>query len=162
MGYYKRIRRSLKGLNVHPQTRGWILKMRRQEMDLETSLAGWIKWARKEGRCTALIMTAPGRLCGEPSFRRGYCTRHHITHVLHLPDRKAGQMGKGVSARPFTAYEFPIGRLSAVQEDLMADLSRLPMATSKDECLQRLNAEDPSNTLAPLNRERLNSKKRRK
>lgn len=160
MGYYKKIRQSLKDLDVHPQTRGWLYQLRRQEMDLEARLAGQVRRAKEEGRCTAFIMTPTGRLCEEQSFRRGYCTRHFITHVLHLPDRKAGQIGKGISVRPFTAYEFPIGRLSIIQENLMADLSRLPMSTSKDDCLELLNTEDPSNILAPLNRKRLRSKKR--
>lgn len=161
MSHYKKIRRSLKGRSIPAITRSWLYRLRREEMDLEHRLSGQIEKAKAEGRCTAFIMSkpgvetmykseppTPGRLCGEPTFRRGYCTNHFVTHYLHLPERKSGQAGRGVSVRPFPAYQFPIGRLSLKQEDLMFDLQRLPMSTSREECLARVNAEDPSNTLS--------------
>lgn len=160
MSHYKKIRRSLKGRSIPPITRSWLYQLRREEMDLERRLSGQIEKAKTEGRCTAFIMSkpgvetmykseppTPGRLCGEPTFRRGYCTGHFITHVLHLPDRKSGQAGRGVSVRPFPAYQFPVGRLTPIQEDLMTDLQRLPMSTSREQCLERVNGEDPSNAL---------------
>lgn len=160
MSHYKKIRRSLRGLSIAPITRSWLYKLRREEMELERRLAGQIERAKEEGRCTALIMPkpgvetmyrsdppTPGRLCGAAAFRHGYCTNHFVTHYLHLPERKSGQAGRGVSVRPFPAYQFPTGRLSPKQEDVMNDLQRLPMSTSREECLARVNAEDPSNTL---------------
>lgn len=160
MSHYKKIRRSLRGLTIAPITRSWLYGLRKAEMGLEHRLAGQIERAKAEGRCTALIMPkpgvetmyrseppTPGRLCGEAAFRHGYCTNHFVTHYLHLPERKSGQAGRGVSVRPFPAYQFPTGRLSPKQEDLMNDLQRLPMSTSREECLARVNAEDPGNTL---------------
>lgn len=168
MNHFKKIRRSLKGVDLHPKTASWLYKKRQEEMDLERRLAGQFKRAAAEGRCTALIMPTkgsetmyrsepptPGRLCGEPAFRRGYCTDHFITHVLHLRDRKGGRAGGGVSVRPFAAYQFPCGRLSTIQEKLMADLERLPLSTALEVCIARLNEEDPSNLIAPIPRQRL-------
>lgn len=153
-------------MDLHPKTASWLYKKRQEEMDLERRLAGQIKRAAAEGRCIALIMPTkgsetmfksepptPGRLCCVAAFRRGYCTDHFITHVLHLRDRKGGRAGGGVSVRPFAAYQFPCGRLSPIQEDLMADLERLPLTTPLDVCISRLNQEDPANILAPISRE---------
>lgn len=174
MSHYKKIRRSLRGLSIAPITRSWLYQLRREEMDLERRLADQIKKAKSEGRCSALIMPTggsntpyrttkptPGRLCGETAFRHGYCTNHFVTHYLHLPERKSGQAGRGVSVRPFAAYQFPIGRLSPKQEDLMNDLQRLPMRTSREECLARVNAEDPGNTLTLPKRTSLSKRRRR-
>lgn len=168
MTHFKKIRRSLKGVDVHPKTRSWLHQKRLEEMDLERRLAAQIKRASEQGRCTALIMPkpgsqtmyraeppTPGRLCGEDAFRRGYCTDHFITHVLHLRNRKDGRTGGGVSVRPFAAYQFPSGRLSPVQEDLMSDLKRLPLSTPLVDCIARLNQEDPTNILSPIPRQRL-------
>lgn len=168
MSHFKKIRRSLKGVDLHPKTASWLYKKRQEEMDLERRLAGQIKRAKAEGRCPALIMPTkgsntpyryteptPGRLCGQPAFRRGFCTGHFITHYLHLRDRKGGRAGGGISARPFAAYQFPSGRLSPTQEDLMADLERLPLSTPLEDCIARLNEEDSGNRLEPLRRERL-------
>ncbi len=80
-------------------------------------------------------------------MQRGFCARHFTTHVLYLPDRQTGRNAKGVSRRPFKASQFPSGRLSEVQIDMMNDLERLPMATSLEECIARLNEADPSNLL---------------
>lgn len=168
MTHFKKIRRNLKGADLHPMTASWLYKKRQEEMDLERRLAGRIKRAEKAGKCTALIMSkpgsqtmykseppTPGRLCEEPTFQRGFCTDHFITHVLHLRERKGGRAGNGVSVRPFAAYQFPSGRLSPIQEDLMSDLERLPLSTSLEACIARLNREDPSNILAPIPRQRL-------
>jgi hypothetical protein len=168
MSHFKKIRRSLKGLEIHPKTRSWLHQKRLEEMDLENRLAGQIKRAEAAGKCTAFIMSkpgsqtmykseppTPGRLCGQPAFRRGYCTDHFITHFLHLRERRGGRAGRGVSVRPFAAYQFPSGRLSPLQEDLMADLERLPLSTVLDVCISRLNEEDPSNILAPISRRSL-------
>lgn len=172
MTHFKKIRRSLKGRNIPPRTRSWLYQKRLEEMDLERRLEKQVGRAKADGRCTAFIMPkagtetmyksdppSPGRLCGATAFRRGYCTDHFITHILHLPDRKSGAIGKGVSARPFAAYQFPVGRLSPLQEDLMADLVRLPMDTSRQACLARLNEEDPANTLELPARLRLTKKR---
>jgi hypothetical protein len=174
MSHYKKIRRSLRGLSIAPITRSWLYKLRREEMDLERRLAGQIKKAKLEGRCSALIMPTrgsntpyrtteptPGRLCGKPRERRGYCMGHFITHYLHLPERKSGHAGRGVSVRPFPAYQFPTGRLSPKQEDLMNDLQRLPMSTSREECLALVNAEDPDNALTLPKRTSLSKRRRR-
>lgn len=168
MSHFKKIRRSLKGVDLHPKTAGWLYKKRQEEMGLESRLAGQIKRAVSEGRCSALIMPTkgsntpyryteptPGRVCGQPAERRGYCMGHFMTHHLHLRDRKGGRAGGGISSRPFAAYQFPSGRLSPIQEDLMADLERLPLSTSLEECIERLNAEDPASLLEPLRRARL-------
>lgn len=168
MNHFKKIRRSLRGLDIHPKTRSWLHGKRQEEMDLERRLGGQIKRATEEGRCTALIMSklgshtmykdeppTAGRLCGQPAFRRGYCTDHFITHVLHLRDRRGGRTGGGISVRPFAAYQFPSGRLSSIQEDLMSDLGRLPLSTSLSDCIALLNQEDPSNILALIPRQRL-------
>jgi len=173
MSHYKKIRRSLRGLTIAPITRSWLYKLRKEEMDLERRLAGQIERAKAEGRCTALIMSktvvgtmyrpataTPGRLCGETAFRHGYCTNHFVTHYLHLPERKSGQAGRGVSVRPFPAYQFPVGRLSPKQEDLMNDLQRLPMRTSREECLALVNAEDPDNVLTLPKRTSLSRRRR--
>lgn len=171
MGHYKKIRRSLKGLDIHPKTKGWIMQKRREEIDLEGRLAEQVKRAKAQGLCCAFIMpkpgsntpyrcepATPGRVCREQIFRRGYCTDHFLTHVLHLRDRKGGRAGGGVSVRPFAAYSFPSGRLSTIQEDLMADLMRLPLATPLEECIARLNEEDPSTPLASLPRTHLSKR----
>lgn len=168
MSHFKKIRRSLKGVDLHPKTASWLFRKRQEEMDLERRLAGQIKRAKAEGRCTAFIMPkpgtetmykseppTPGRLCGEAAFRRGYCTRHFITHVLHLRDRQTGRAGSGVSVRPFAAHQFPAGRLSPIQEDLMADLERLPLSIPLQDCIARLNEEDPRNLIAPISRQHL-------
>jgi hypothetical protein len=175
MNHFKKIRRSLKGVDIHPKTRSWLHKKRQEEIDLERRLASQIKKATAEGRCTAFIMPkpgsqtmyksdppTPGRLCGQPAFRRGYCTAHFVTHFLHLPDRKSGQTGRGVSVRPFAAYQFPIGLLSDMQENLMNDLQRLPMNTSREVCLERLIAEDPAHPLPAIGRTRLTKAKSRR
>lgn len=168
MSHFKKIRRSLKGVDLHPKTASWLYKLRREEMDLERRLAGQIKKAEAEGRCSAFIMPTkgsntpyrnteptPGRVCGQPAERRGFCTGHFITHHLHLRDRQQGRAGGGITSRPFAPYQFPSGRLSPIQEDLMADLERLPLSTPLEDCVVRLNEEDPANRLEPLRRERL-------
>ena len=170
MSHYRKIRRSVDLSTLPPQTRTWLMEKRRQEIDLERRLKTQVQRAKSEGRCTAFIMPkpgvetmyrseppTPGRLCGEEAVHRGYCMGHFITHGLHLMDRKGGRAGRGVTSRPFAAYQFPCGRLSAIQEDLMSDLERLPMNTPREECWERLNAEDPSNPLPQLtDRKRLN------
>lgn len=153
--HFKKIRRSLKGKNVHPMTRSWLLKCVKEENELAERLAAEIEKARAEGRCAALILSKPGRatqyrytppqegkLCGKPGYQRGYCPEHFRTHVLHLAPLQKARAVKGITYRPFSAAEFPSGRLSEKQIDLMNDLGRLPMGTPLDECIERLNAED--------------------
>lgn len=155
--HWKKIRKSHKGKNLHPQTRGWLLQCVKEENQLAKSLAAEIERAGAEGRCRALVLARPGgstpyrhtpsqdgHLCGRPAFPefRGYCAEHFRTHVLYLPSLQSDRAGRGVSQRPFRAAEFPSGRLSEKQIDLMNDLERLPMATPLEECIARLNAED--------------------
>lgn len=161
--HYKKIRKSHKGKSLHPRTRSWLFQCVREENDLAKSLAPEITRARSEGRCTALILSTPasstqyrdtpakdGRMCGEPSIGRGYCAEHFRSHILYLPSLRSDRAGKGITYRPFRAAEFPSGRLSEKQIDLMNDLARLPMDTPLEECIARLNAEDRRRQVAAV------------
>lgn len=163
--HYKAIRQGHRGRSLPPQTRQLLFSLRHEEIELERRLQQEIKDARASGRCPALIMptiavstpyreipATPGGLCGEEAFRRGYCVRHFLTHVLYLRDRRSSRAGRGITRRPFVASQLPYGRLSEKQCDLMNDLKRLPMPTPLEECISRLNEEDPSNPIEPTGR----------
>jgi hypothetical protein len=161
--HYKQIRRGLKGWFVAPWTKTWLTQVRRTEMALEEQLAPQIKEAKQNGCCPALVMpmaevatdygVRPGRdgkVCGRPAFKRGYCRSHFFSHVLYVKDPQSDRAGAGVTRRPFTASQLPVGRMSEVQFDLMNDLLKLPMFTELEECLRVLSEADPTHPLDPI------------
>jgi len=163
VSHYKKIRASFRGKWLSPATRSLLLKLRKEEIELERRFGAELQIAKKEGRCTAFVLPTEGRstpykttpateghLCGAAAFKRGFCTKHFFSHVLYLRDRQSGRAGRGVTRRPFSASEIPCGRMSEKQFDLMNDLVRLPMATPRDECIERLHNEDASNPIQAL------------
>jgi hypothetical protein len=172
MNHFEKLRKHLHGADIHPLMKAQLYRNRQTEIRMESQHAAAIQSARESGRCAAIIMPTigrytmyrdtpptPGRICCEPATRRGYCNGHFITHFLHIRDRKSGRAGEGVTVRPFAAFQFPIGALSPCQEDLMNDLERLPLKTSREDCLAKVNAEHPSNILSLPTRDRLTKRR---
>lgn len=125
---------------------------RREKERAKAALRSAQRLSRKEGRCACLVRdrrkpgqeTPAQRLCDAEAVRAKRCTRHYLRDILKV---RYSQPGNGVKLRPFAAYRLPIGSMSDIQHELMADLERLPVSTSYEECIARMNAEDPSSPL---------------
>jgi len=75
------------------------------------------------------------------------CREHYVSDVLHVSPRGNGS---GVASRPFKPWQVPLGRMSEVQKKLWADVEKLPMEKSYEECLAAANELDPSHPLEPI------------
>lgn len=172
--HFKTIRKSHRGRDLAPLTRAWLHSQRREEIALQRRHAAEIIAARAEGRCPALVMptiakstpyreipATDGHVCCAPVFMRGYCRKHFNSHVLYVRDLQSARAGRGVTRRPFTASDLPVGRMSEAQFDMMSDLERLPIVTPLDACLEALTEADPSRPLTAIQKRPAKRTKRR-
>lgn len=109
--------------------------------------------AREEGVCDSIVQRygsreteVPKHVCRERPSAKGKCHDHYLRDHLFI-EANGKLAGGGTTRRPFYKWQFPVGRLSPKQEAMLANPKRLPIGTSLEDCIARLNEIDPTNPL---------------